>query len=135
LAKKEMSEFIDSVPEMVEKLRNFKKLTLSNPEIPFPWPPYVPTPDDLDRGIDYLQKLYEAIGDENIHTGGELGRARKKIKTRVSQLVRYVSLMMKGGYCDLERWPGFDLGRNPGEGRCRARYRSLPALVRIKQSD
>ena len=36
MAKKPDSGFIDSVPEMVQKVRGFKYLTMSNPALPFP---------------------------------------------------------------------------------------------------
>lgn len=49
--KKEESRFIDSVTEMVHKVRSFKERTMSNPAIRFPWPPYVPKPEILDRHI------------------------------------------------------------------------------------
>ena len=123
MAKKPDSGFIDSVPELVQKVRSFKDRTMSNPAIPFPWPPYVPNPEKLDREIEYLERVYVAIGNENIRTGGELGRARRAVKARFSQLVRYVALTLQGD-CDLERWPGFDLSRNHGESRCRPPYRS-----------
>jgi len=136
LAKKQISRFIDSVPEMVGKLRSFKDLTMGNPEIPFPWPPYVPPPETLDSGIGYVQKVYDAIGDVTIRTGGELERARKSAKTEFSQLASYAASMLRGGgYCDLARWPGFDLGRNPGESRCGTPYRASPPLVRTEQGD
>ena len=114
--KKKDPDFIDSVPDMVEEVRAFKDQTLSNPAIPFPWPSYVPTPEVLDREVGYLWKVYEAIGDPKIRTGGELGRSRKRVKTRFSQLARYVVLTMEGSN-DLREWPGFDLSRNLGENR------------------
>lgn len=132
MAKKPDSGFIDSVPELIQKVRGFKDRTMSNPAIPFPWPPYVPKPEVLEREIAYLEKVYVAIGDENIRTGGELGRARRTVKTRFSQLVRYAALTLQGDG-DLEKWPGFDLGRNHGESRCRAPYRSLSPAQRTER--
>lgn len=127
MAKKPISTFIDSVPELIRKVRSFKDCTMINPAIPYPWPPHVPNPEMLDREIAYLEQVYLAIGDETIRTGGELGRARKAVKTLYSQLARHAALTLQGG-CDLERWPGFDLSRNHGENRCRAPYRtSSPA--------
>lgn len=122
--KREESGFIDSVPELVQKVREFKDRTMSNPAIPFPWPPYVPKPETLEDHIAYLESVYQAIGDENIRTGGRLGRARKEVKARFSRLVSHAAVTL-GGDCDaVKKWPGFDLGRNPGEDRCRAPYRS-----------
>jgi hypothetical protein len=114
--KKDDDGFIASVPEMIEEVRKLKEATMNNEKIPFPWPGYVPTPAVLDQAIEYLQKVYDEIGDDKIRTGGELGRARKSVKTRFSQLVRYAALTLEGVSC-VANWPGFDLGRNPGEVR------------------
>jgi hypothetical protein len=131
MAKKPDSGFIDSVPELVQKVRGFKYLTISNPALPFPWPRSVPDPEKLDCAIAYLEKVYLAKEDPNIRTGGELGRARKYVKTRFSQLVGYAAVTLQGD-CDLERWPGFDLVRHHGENRCRAPYRSLSPAQRAE---
>ena len=131
MAKKPDSGFIDSVPELVQKVRGFQFLTISNPALPFPWPRCVPDPEKLDDAIAYLEKVYLEIGDEKIRTGGKLGRARRYVKTRFSQLVGYAAATLQGD-CDLERWPGFDLGRNHGENRCRTPYRSSSPAQRAQ---
>lgn len=120
--------FIDSVPEVIEQVQKFKAETLNNPEIPFPWPPYVPKPEALDNQISCLGEIYEAIEDKKIRTGGELGQARKEIKTLFCQLARHAALTLEGRN-DLLNWPGFDLTRNPGESRTRPPYRILPPVV------
>jgi hypothetical protein len=132
--KKQDSRFIDSVPEVIELVQHFKAETLSNPAIPFPWPPYVSKPEDLDSEITNLQGVYEAGEDKEARTGGKLGRARKELKTRFSQLARYVALTLEGRN-DLANWPGFDLGRNPGESRTRTPYRYLPPVVRTEDDN
>jgi hypothetical protein len=125
--KKQDSRFIDSVPEVVEQTQAFKAKTLNNQAIPFPWPPYVPEPGALDRCIAQLQSVYEA-GDKEHRTGGKLGRARKTLKGYFCQLARYVALTLEGRHSTTE-WPGFDLGRTPGEGRDRGPYRQMPSVV------
>ena len=132
--KKPDSGFIDSVPEVIEKVQKFKAETLSNPAIPYPWPPYVPTPEALDNETACLGEIYEAIEDKKVCTGGALGKARKEVKTRFSQLARYVALTLEGR-SDIMNWPGFDLSRNPGESRARTRYRSLPPVVRTEDDN
>jgi hypothetical protein len=126
--KKQDSRFIDSVPEVIKQVRCFQAETLGNPAIPFPWPPYVAKPEALDRQIEYLQRVWEAGENKEARTGGKLGRARKDLKTCFSQLARYVALTLEGR-SDLAGWPGFDLGRNPGESRTRSPYRCSPPVV------
>lgn len=122
--KRERSRFIDSVPELIRKVRNFKERTISNPEIPFPWPPHVPKPEILDNSIEYVDSVYQAIGDETIRTGGGLEVARKSVKAIFSELAGHVAVTLEGDCDASKKWPGFDLRRNPGENRCRAPYRS-----------
>ena len=78
------------MPEVIERVQTFKAETLGNPAIPFPWPPYVPKPEALDKQIAYLLKVYEEGEDKEVRTGGELGRARNELKTCFSQLARVI---------------------------------------------
>lgn len=122
--KRKQNRFIDSVPELIQKVRSFKERTIGNPDIPFPWPPHVPKPETLENRIAYVDNVYQAIGDERIRTGGRLEVARKSVKAVFSQLAAHVAVTLEGE-CDVAKnWPGFDLRRNPGENRCRAPYRS-----------
>ena len=118
--------FIIKVSELIEVLRAFKRRTMGNPKIPFPWPPYVSKPEQLDEAIAYLEKVYEARTNPEAQTCGELGRARKGTKIIFSQLVRYVALTLDGRV-DIAPWPGFDLSRRPGETSCRkiSRHRKV----------
>ena len=132
--KKLNSRFIDSVYEVIEQVEKFKADILSNPEIPFPWPPYVPKPEALDSAIAHLREVYEAGENKEARTGGKLGRARKRVKTRFCHLARYVAQTLEKR-SDLANWPGFDLGRNPGESRARTPYRCLPPVVRTEDDN
>lgn len=133
--KRKQSRFIDSVPELIQKVRSFKDRTISNPEVPFPWPPYVPKPEILENRIAYVDGVYQAIGDEKIRTGGRLEVARKSVKTVFSQLVGHVAVTLEGEWDVAKKWPGFDQGRNPGECRCRAPYRSAAPAGKKNGSD
>lgn len=90
VVKKKDSRFIGSVPEVIERVQTFKAETSGNPAIPFPWPPYVPKPEALDKQIAYLLNVYEEGEDKEVRTGGELGRARNELKTCFSQLARVI---------------------------------------------
>jgi hypothetical protein len=127
--KKQDSKFIDSVPEVIERAQDFKSRTLDNPDIPFPWPPYVPKPETIDVCIAHLQNIYEAGEDKELRTGGELGRARKTLKTRFCLLARHVALTLEGRNYTVN-WPGFDLARTPEESRTGLPYRQLPFVVK-----
>lgn len=125
--KKKDDGFIDDVPEMIENLSTFKTLSMTHPAIPFPWPPYVLHPEQLDSALTYLQKVFDEREVKEARTGGKLGMARKFAKTCFCGLARHVAEVLAGENY-LEQWPTFDRERNPGVDRRRIPFPPVPPL-------
>ena len=111
--KKENARFYTSVPDLIAEVRVIKARFLAHPELPLPWPRFVPTPEHLDADLDRLEKAFEALDKHNISTLAAITRARRDLKTTLGKVARFVELALLDVNTH-RQWPGFDLGRHPG---------------------
>lgn len=120
--KKRDDRYNTSIPDLIVEFREIMETLVSDPEIPLPWPHFVPAPKQFHDRLGWLERAFHAYLETREKSGHdremfhEVATARRLVKTAFAKIASHVQQGIDRKH-HLEAWPGFDLARNPGQDR------------------
>ncbi|HJV64450.1 MAG TPA: hypothetical protein VJ550_01825 [Geomonas sp.] len=120
--RKRDDRFNTSIPDLIEEFRNIMEVVVTDPEIPLPWPHFVPAPKQFHDRLRWLETAFHAYLETRDTSGHnrelfhEVTTARRLVKTAFARIASHVQQGMTPK-SHLRPWPGFDQARNPGQNR------------------